>query len=334
MPSRKSQDLLGGSVYAIGVYLLLHAFISYFYLIKQGRVWILLHDGGRLMFAMELLAVAGIIASFVFLLKGNKGSITSLKGLRLALTWFILYELLEMFFIPTPQNVIFRIMMVIFLIILLYHLKKAIIKCHEEGIEEDHNSLLILLPEKVLLYGSLILLVSLGISFYSKGIKALPYLPDTIHLKPEEMTTCMANFIPLDGWQLDSTIIVNDVQEHIFTDSDSAKWYITSFPTIYNDRRNHNMLITITSPAFQDGKLVHRQLLDTLLTDDLILRSDSFEGYEKGDTAAFTFATLYSKKYLRNLIVARVSNDFSVNEDLMTLIGGVRFDLTGKKKSR
>lgn len=286
------------------------------------------------MFAMELLAVAGIIASFVFLHKGNNGSITSIKGLRLTLAWFILYELLEMFFIPTPQNVIFRIMMIIFLIIFLYRLKKAIIKCLEEGIVEDHNSPLILLPERVLLYGSIILLVSFGISFYGKGIKALPYLPDTIHLKPEEMTTCMANFIPLDGWQLDSTLIVNDVQEHIFTASDSAKWYITSFPTIYNDRRNHNMLITITSPAFQNSKLVHRQLLDTVLTDDLILRTDSFEGYEKGDTAAFTFATLYSKKHLRNLIVARVSNEFSVNEDLMTLIGGVRFDLTGKKKSR
>ena len=286
------------------------------------------------MFAMELLAVAGIIASFVFLLKGNKGSITSLKGLRLALTWFILYELLEMFFIPTPQNVIFRIMMVICLIILLYHLKKAIIKCHEEGIEEDHNSLLILLPEKVLLYGSLILLVSLGISFYSKGIKALPYLPDTIPLKPKEMTTCMANFIPLDGWHLDSTLIVNDVQELIFTDSDSAKWFLTSFPTIYNDRKNHNILIATTSPAFQNSRLVHRQLRDTLLTDDLILRSDSFEKFEKGDTTAYTFVTLYSKKNLRNLIVAKISKELSNNDDLMTLIGGVRFDLTGKKKSR
>lgn len=278
--------------------------------------------------------VLAVIFAFSAIYKTLQSKHYSITMLKYAVFYFLCNSVLELF----QLDYRFAIAQLLFLIPkLLFYLGFFIFLIRSKSVESY-------IPSSkrksaiIHILAILIMLISVVPFSYKSGTmlyKAInsKYTPvETIKLEKNELTDGLTVFSPIDSWTLDSVYKESDMIIHEFVEKENVKNYVISVNEKYESRIKFSALQT-EFQILPDTLMVDLiSMKDTILNENRLLYDIYRYKNSKEGTLFWTFATLYSKDFLKATIVSCIEKDSLLNSErsMIKFMKSVDFNLQNR----
>lgn len=266
-------------------------------------------------FQSLILLLPGIILavcfSFIATYKTLQSKSYSISMLKYAVFFFLCKSVLDLSQIEYLTQLILLIPKILFYLIFFIYLIKS--KHVESYLPTAKRK-----SKLIHLLAILIFLISVVPIFYYEGRMTYvsKYIPiEGINLNHNELTDGLAVFSPLESWTLDSVYNDSNMIIHEFSENKNTKYYVVSFNESYQSRINFAAM----QSEFQI--LPDTMMVDKVLTKDSVINGNIYlhDVYRinetKDESVYWSFAALYSKDYIKAVIISCFENDSYSNSE-------------------
>ena len=272
-------------------------------------------------FQSLILLLPGIILavcfSFIAIYKTLQSKSYSITMLKYAVFYFLCNSILEILQIEYRFSIAQLILLIpkilFYLIFFIFLLKSKRVETYLPSAKRKGKLIHFLAI-------SIILVSVLPISY--KGGKTLyntyysKYIPlEEIKLNQNELTNGLAVFSPLELWTLDSVYNNTNLIMHEFSENKNIKYYVVSI----NERFQSRIIFAALQSEFKN--LPDTMMVDKVLTKDSVINGNRYlhDVYRinktKDKSLYWNFAALYSKDYIKAVIISSFESDSYSNSE-------------------